>query len=159
MKTLSRITLALSLLLFAGCQGLSLKPVPVAEGHDPVVVNAERALTSSLRIYKIVTDWEMNNRAALPAEVSRAIDAVRQQFPGAWKEADRAIDLYKAQVPGADASTIDRISGSLLVFQDTLLRLKSNAKPGDVAQLNSSLATIISSLKVLFSSPTPQPQP
>lgn len=138
----------------------SLKPVPVAEGNDPVVVYAERAQRSSLAIYKEITEWELANRAALPAEVSRAVDAVRREFKPAWEESRRALALYKQQVPGVDATTLDRITGALLVFQATLLRLKQDSNPNEVAQVGNALSSLIASIRSLFgSTTTPALQP
>lgn len=148
--------------ILTGCG--SLKPVPVAAGNDPVVVYAERAQRSSLEIYKQITEWEFANRTTLPADVSRAIDQVRREFKPAWEESRRALALYKQQVPGVDATTLERITGALLVFQATLLRLKQDHNPNEVAQVGNALSSLITSIRTLFGStpttlPVPQPQP
>lgn len=145
--------------VLVGCK--SLKPVPVAEGHDPVVVFAERAQTSSLGIYKELIEWELANRASLPAEVSRAVDKARAEFPPAWEQSRTALAFYKQQVPGADASMLDRITGALLVAQDTFTRLRKSGSVGEVAQLQNAVGTLVSSLKLLFGgrSSVPLPSP
>jgi hypothetical protein len=168
MKLLRLLSLVLFLLFLmsmplyqTGCG--SLKPVPVAEGHDPVVVYAERAQRSSLRIYEEITEWEFLNRNALSADVSRAVDSVRKEFPPAWRESRKALEDYKQRVPGVNASTVERITGALLVFQDTLLRLKKNGSPTEIAQVTNALGTIITSVRTLFNGtnqpPALQPQP
>lgn len=135
---------------FIGCKFFGpLKPVPVAEGHDPVVVYAERAQRSSLGIYEVVIAWETTNRVALPVEVSRAVDKVRTEFPPAWRESRRALELYKQGV-STNASTMDRITGALLVFQDTLLQLKQGNDPNEIIQVGNALSSIVNSIRIFF---------
>lgn len=140
-----------SLLVFTGCD--TFKPAPIAEGSDPVVVNAERAQQSSLSIFQVVTKWEYDNRLSLPRDVSRAIDRYRIEFPPAWSESRRALQKYK-DTAGTDPSAINSITAALLVVQDSLLQLKKDANPNEVAQVTNALSSLIASIKSFF---PPQP--
>lgn len=135
------------------------KPAPIAEGADPVVVNAERAQRSSLDVFRIVTKWEFDNRLALPPEVSQAVDQYRAKFPTAWNESRLALKRYK-EVAGTNPNTINSITAALLAAQDSLLKLKQNASPNEVTQVTNALSSLIASLRSFFpSNPIPQPQP
>lgn len=133
---------------FTGCG--SLKPVPVAEGHDAVVVNAERIQKSSLAIYKQVTEWELKNRASLPAEVSRAVDKIRAEFPNAWRLSSQALKDYKAN-RGPDATAISKITAGLSAVQTALLNLQgSSAGSPEILQASNAIASLVNSLKLLL---------
>jgi len=152
------LMLVLSLLvtpvLFTGCAGL--KPVPVAEGEDPIVVNAERIQSSSLSIYEQVIKWEFANRAVLPAEVSRAVDKFRKEFPPAWKQSRSALVQYKAGT-GPDATTVTRVTAALSIVQSSLLSLMLTGSSAEIAQANNSLNSLIRSIGLLFDKPPTPP--
>jgi len=140
------ILLSTTLPVLTGCG--SVKPVPVAEGHDPVVVNAERVQGSTLDIYKLVIDWEKNNRHALPVEVSRGVDQVRKEFPPAWKQSREALKEYKAGT-GPGASDIERATTALEIFSTNMLALKKNGDPNEIARVMSSLTSLVNSVRQL----------
>jgi len=141
--------LALSL---TGCVG-PFKPAPIAEGADPIVVHAERAQRSSLKVYETVTQWEFDNRASLPPEVSRAIDKYRESFKPAWLESRKALANYKARV-GPTATDIERITAALLAAQDSLMAMKKDTSK--VVQVTTSLTQLLNAIKALRT-PTPVP--
>jgi hypothetical protein len=146
--------------LLEGCG--SLTPAPIAEGSDPVVVNAERAQRSSLDIFRIVTTWEFNNRLALPPEVSRVVDRYRTEFPPIWNESRLALKKYKEVAGTNNPTAINSITAALLASQDSLLKLKKNASPNEVVQVGNALSSLISSVRSFFpSTPAPalKPQP
>jgi len=140
-------------LVLTGCG--SLKPVPVAEGHDAVVVNAERVQKSSLDIYEQTINWELAHRATLPASISRAVDKYRAEFLPAWKKSRVALQAYKDRT-GPDASTVARVTAALSVAQSSLLSLMlSGASDAEVAQANSAINSLITSIGSLIITPTP----
>lgn len=156
-KKLLLIPICLSLLVavptFNGCVG-PFKPVPVAEGHDPVVVHAERIQRSSLQIFRQVTVWEFNNRLSLPVEVSRAIDKYRTDFPPAWTESRAALQAYKAKT-GPDATAIQRTTAALEIAQASLLKLRKEQSPNEATQAYNALSTLIASVRQLTTKPNP----
>ena len=160
MKKLLLIIPALVALLSPGCY--RLQPAPIAEGSDPVVVNAERAQRSSLDVFRIVTAWEYRNRLVLPPEVSRAIDTYRQEFPAAWNESRIALKQYKS-IAGANPSALNSITAALLTAQTSLLKLKQTASTNEVTQVQNALSLLIDSIRSFFDPsgqpPQPQPQP
>src|SRR5688572_11522345 len=130
MKKLLMIPLLFGLLLaplvFTGCTLFgTMKPAPIAEGQDRVVVHAEPAQRSSLDVFRIVTKWEYDNRVSLPVGVSRAIDRYRAEFPPAWNESRLALQRYK-ETAGTNPTAINSITAALLVAQESLLQLKKN---------------------------------
>jgi len=133
----------------------SLKPAPIEAGQDAVVVNAERVQNSSLAIFEQVTQWEFDNRATLPAEVSRAIDVYRKEFPPAWKTSRKALADYKAKV-GPDATALEKATAALSVAQGALLQLKLGQSESDVLQANNAITKLINAISVLFTK-TPAP--
>ncbi len=131
---------------FTGC---ALKPVPVAEGHDAVVVNAQRIQKSSLAIYEQVTNWELNNRATLPAEVSRTVDKYRAEFPKAWRLSRQALADYQAH-RGPDATAVSRITAGLSAVQTALLSLQGGHSGNEIVQANNAITSLVNSLNLLL---------
>ena len=113
-----------------------IKPVPVAPGHDPIIVNLERVQGSSLAIYKNTTEWELSNRAVLPASVSRAVDKIRKEFPPAWEESRRILKDYKSAI-GVDTNRVTALTAALTAAQASMLRLGADAP--DVLELFTTL--------------------
>lgn len=143
MKT--RIGIGLSviagLMLCAGCAWFHperIKPVPVAAGQDPVIVNLERVQVSSLEIYRQTTEWEYAHRAALPAEVSRAVDKARAEFPKAWTESRLILADYKAGKGGSN--DVSRVTAALSAAQASLIRLRVDH--AEAFQLINDIATL-----------------
>lgn len=134
-------------LLVSGCAWLKpITPVPVAAGQDPVIVNLERVQASSLEFYKQATEWEYNNRNALSAEVSRAVDKVRAEFPKAWEESRRILADYKqGKVSGNDVSSV---TAALSAAQSSLIRLKvDNSEAFQLVNDIATLTRLINSLR------------
>jgi hypothetical protein len=125
----------------SGCAWLhpqDLKPVPVAAGQDSVVVNAERIQETSLFAYKELIEWEFQNRAFLAADVSRAVDNVRKEFPTQWRLSRKILSDYKA-ARGGDISDLNRINAALSAAQTAML-----AFPGDNSDVPALFAAITS---------------
>lgn len=150
-KLISSIILAtvltLSLPVVTGCN--NLKPVPVAEGHDAVVVNAERIQISSLAIYEQTTKWEYAHRAALPSGVSRAVDKFRAEFPSAWKQSREALALYKRGT-GPDATAMDKVTTALSIAQSSLLSLMVTGSDADILQARNAMTSLLQSVNTLL---------
>jgi len=148
---LCSVLLLTSIPVFTSCGtfGGGDKIAPIAEGQDSIVVNAERAQRSTLDIYDLVTQWEFKNRATLPAEVSRAVDAFRKEFPPAWKQSRRALADYKKQ-KGPNSTDVERITSALLVAQANLLQLRDGASATDATRAMNALGQLISSIRVVF---------
>ena len=139
---------------FTGCAAWSdIKPVPIAEGADAIVVNAERAQNATLGVYKLVTDWEFDNRAALPAEVSRAVDAYRKEFPKAWRESRLILKSYKAN-KGIGTDDVTRVTALLKATEESLLRLRKEGSTNEVVQAMNSLNTLVNSIRALTAKTT-----
>lgn len=160
MKKLLMFPLLFGLLLaplaFTGCAFFgTMKPAAIAEGQDPVVVQAERAQRSSLDVFRIVTKWEFANRVALPVDVSRAIDRYRAEFPPAWNESRLALKRYK-EAAGSNPTALNSITAALLVAQESLLQLKKNASPNEVTQVTNALNSLVGSIRSFFTA-TPLP--
>lgn len=162
----SRQSLAAALLLvflaasttvvhFTGCN--LIKPAPIAEGQDPVLVNAQRIQTSSLAVYGQIIEWETTNRMTLPVEVSRTVDKFRKEFEPAWRLSREALDDYEAK--RIDGSTLSRLTAALSATQFTLLSLQLGADATTIAQANESLTKLINAVRVIGSSPTNAPPP
>lgn len=136
-------------LLTPGCAQLAaLKPKPVAEGQDAIVVNAERAQVSSLEAYRVITEWEFNNRAILPVEVSRAVDQYREHFPDAWRESRKVLDDYKAK-RGPNKDQVTRISAALSAAQSSLLQIKLGQSPEQIEAMGKALNQLTEAVKIL----------
>lgn len=151
------VLLFISVQTFTGCAFFKDSIVPVAEGQDAVIVNAERAQRSSLDIYEMTVTWEYNNRAVLPAEVSRAVDAFRKEFPPVWRQSRDALKEYKVR-RGPSATDMERITAALLITQERLLALQREADPNQATQAMSSLRQLLESIRVLTGrSVTPTP--
>ena len=123
-----------------GCAWLhpeELKPVAIAPGQDAALVNAERIQASSLGVYHELIVWETTHRATLPAEVSRAVDRTRREFPKAWREASAILKDYRSSRTGLDG--VSRVTAAMASAQASMLRLKV-----DVAQSNELLTALTS---------------
>lgn len=132
-----------------GCawfQPEKLKPVAVAEGHDPYLVNAERIHKSSLGVYRILTEWELAQRANLPASVSRAVDKVRAEFKPAWVEADTILQDYRDK-RGISTNDLERVTAALAAAQSSMLRLKADQT--QVTTIFSSITDLTSAVGAL----------
>jgi hypothetical protein len=123
----------------------SIKPVPVAAGQDPLVVNIERLQVSSIEIYKQTTEWEYANRVFLPEEVSRAVDKVRAEFPKAWRESRLILADYKAGKTSGE--NVDKLAAALSAAQTSLLRLKVDGN--EAFQVINSIAELSRLIKQL----------
>lgn len=122
------ILLTASLSFFIGCSMFDtagLKPAPVAEGQDVVVVNLERIQATSLTTYKHTIEWETSNRAVLPAEVSRAIDKTRREFPKAWRDSRKILFDYKA-ARGTNIDAAMKVTAALSAAQTAMLDLRAD---------------------------------
>lgn len=139
--------LVLALPVLPGCSGIN--SAPIAEGQDAVIVNAERIQRSSLDIYEQVIKWETVNRAVLPAEVSRAVDKFRAEFPKAWEQSRVALGQYKLGT-GPDATTMGKATAALSIVQSSLLGLMLNGSDSEIAQAKNSLDSLIRSVGLLF---------
>lgn len=123
-----------------------IKPVAVAPGQDAALVNAERIHSTSLGVYRELITWELQHRAGLHAEVSRAVDKTRREFPKAWHEANIILKDYRAN--RGDSTSVNRISAALAAAQSSMLRLKVDAsKSGELLSSLNSLSESIATLK------------
>lgn len=71
----------------------------VAEGHDPIVVNAERVSASAFDLIDSFLQYEAANRELLwrtDQGIKRVADQLRDQAPGAIKTLRNATKAYKA---------------------------------------------------------------
>ena len=88
MKTLSMLALV----------GLLAACATVKEGHDPVVVNAERTVKSAfatLDKFMVFTENHKVQLATLAPEVNKAAITIRAQAPQQFYNAWDLIDVYK----------------------------------------------------------------
>lgn len=140
--------LCVSVVTVPGCAWFhpeEIKPVAVAPGQDAALVNAERIHASSLGVYREIIVWETQNRAVLPAEVSRAVDKTRREFPKAWNEANLILKDYRKN--RGDPTNVNRIAAALAAAQSSMLRLKVDASTSNelftaLNQLSQSIATL-----------------
>lgn len=123
-----------------------LKPVPVAAGQDSVVVNAERIQQTSLFAYQELIEWELANRAFLAADVSRAVDRVRREFPTQWKLSRKILADYKT-TRGTDLSDLNRVNSALSAAQTAMLNFKGDNS--DVGALFNALTSLNQSINTL----------
>lgn len=128
-----------------GCKNFfnpqALKPVPVAAGQDAVVVNAERVQETSLFAYHRMIEWELANRAVLPASVSRAVDQARMEFLPNWKASRVALEDYK-KVRGDNLDSINRLTAALSVAQGNFLKLTGSQSGGDIQAIFTALSQL-----------------
>lgn len=138
------------LLIFVlpGCVG-PFKGAAIEPGNDPVVVHAERAQRISLDTFARVTKWEYTNRFSLPAEVSRAVDAYRTNFPSMWRESRVALSLYK-QNAGPDPTRIESITAALWATHASLLKLKVDQNPSHIGEAMQALQDLIKNINLIF---------
>lgn len=141
----------LLMLVLPSCVG-PFKGAAIEPGNDPVVVHAERAQRISLDTFARVTKWEYTNRFALPAEVSRAVDAYRTNFPLAWRESRVALNLYK-QNAGPDPTRIESITAALWATHASLLKLKVDQTPGHIGEAVTALQELIKNINLIFAAP------
>lgn len=90
MKQIQTLTLIGLACLFVGCAA-------VQEGHDPVVVHAERTTALALEVFSTFDTWEFENRSVLAAtpEIRKAADLIRSNAPN-WLRTARAVtEAYK----------------------------------------------------------------
>lgn len=148
LKYLSILLCSLALFTVIGCTSFNeVKPVPVAEGHDAVIVNAERAQRGSLEVYKQVTEWELSSRAILPVEVSRVVDQFRTHFPPAWRQSRTALLEYKTN-RGTNSSAIARTTAALLATRTSLLSLKRTGERNEAAEAITALHTLTNTFQL-----------
>jgi hypothetical protein len=86
------ISLTVAPVMFSGCTA-------IAPGNDPVVVEAERVLSSSLDIVDTFVHLEFNQRtelAALSPDIHTYAEVLRKQFSGWLDSAKAMIRTYKA---------------------------------------------------------------
>jgi PBP1b-binding outer membrane lipoprotein LpoB len=133
-KLFLALCLCVSAVIFSGC----ITPAPIAANADPVVVMAERVQQTSLSAYQALIEWELANRAALPAEISRAVDDAREEFPVLWKASRSALKDYQAKA-GPNADTMNRITAGLSAAQNAFLSLHAQ----DATQINSLTAALL----------------
>lgn len=149
MKQLFALLLLGALMLTPGCSFLhpeQLKPVPVAAGQDAIVVNAERIQETSLFAYEQLINWEFENRAILPAGVSRTVDQVRAEFKPNWQASRQALADYQANKPDA-AATLGNINAALSAAQTAMLTFRKDQS--QVSSLFTALARLSDSVKAL----------
>jgi len=87
-----------AIVLLPGCAWFS----PVEPGSESLVVNAERVAILSFTMVDTFLEWEHNNRAALPPNVTEAADALRDNFPPAYIAFRTATKTYKLTRSVAD---------------------------------------------------------
>jgi len=143
MKTRVLFVFSCALLLLAGC----FTPAPVAPGQDAVVVNAERVQETSLEYFHQLDEWELANRSVLPAEVSRVVDKVRDDFPTLWNESRIALNAYKEK-RGVSLEAMNRVTSALSAAQASMLRLRSNDAQS-ISSLTESLLRLSTSIQQL----------
>ncbi len=149
MKTLFTLLTVLVVGLLAGCAWLhpeQLKPVPVAVGEDAIVVNAERIQETSLFAYEQLINWEFENRAVLPAGVSRTVDQVRIEFKPNWKASRKALADYKARTDGS-LERLNNINAALSAAQTAMLTFRKDQT--QVGSLFTALARLSASVQAL----------
>lgn len=99
-------TFKLKSLLAAGILCLCLAPIAVitpgcalfgtvAEGHDKLIVNAERTAKLSFAMVDGFLEYEEANRPIVPPQMTRTADELRTQFPPAYTAFRNATKLYK----------------------------------------------------------------
>lgn len=131
----------------SGCSFFGLKPVPVAAGQDVVVVSAERVQATSLTTFKELTEWEMQNRAALPLEVTKAVDEVRKEFPPMWRASRAALADYKAK-RGPTLDGMSRVTAALSAAESQMLTLRTK-DAADITGLFGALTRLADSIHAL----------
>lgn len=75
-----------------------LKPAPIAEGSDRLVVQSERAVQVAFETYKATVEYDRRNLEAiktLAPAVHETVQGLRREFPNAYRDARLAIAEYK----------------------------------------------------------------
>ena len=83
------LTLALSILIFAGC-------AVIEPGQDAVAVRAEQATTLTFEICNNFLLWERSNEALVGKPVHAFAEDLRRQAPGWFTAARTFTKVYKA---------------------------------------------------------------
>lgn len=115
MKKILNAVLILTLVAtFTGCGTLApdgpYKSDKVLYGADQVIVSSQRSLQRYV-------SWEMQNRAVLPVEVSRAADSVRENAKQ-WIQS--AINLREAYAANPNKDNENNLVRSLDILQTVL---------------------------------------
>ena len=101
---------ALLLPIAVGCQQLGLTPAPIAEGSDPLVVNAERASKISLSVFEAAVNFDHDNlllmKEKLPS-VHEQVQTLRREFPPAYQAVRDATKAYKSSRTKAAADDLN----------------------------------------------------
>ncbi len=103
---------ALFLFTLAGCA--TLQP-----GQDPIVVRTEQALKASTPIYDAGMTWCEQNAAKLPPAALKLANAIRVDFPPAYRAVDAGLQLYKAGKGGdplGQLAELERLTRELLTL-------------------------------------------
>lgn len=143
-----------------GCKNFfnpqDLKPVPVAEGQDSIVVNAQRVQNTSLFAYQQLVEFELANRAILSVQFSRAVDQVRAQFKPNWRASRKALEDYQAK-RGVSLDDMNRVTAALSAAQTAMLELRNSQDAGAIASVITSISRLANNINALRSVSNQQP--
>lgn len=140
-----------TLILTPGCDIINpqgIKPAAVEEGQDSVVVNAQRVQKTSLYAYNRMINWELNNRAVLPLEVSRAVDEARLHFLPNWEASRTALKEYE-EARGSNLDDLHRLTTALSVAQSNFLKLTGSGSANDISGIFTALMDLKDAVNVL----------
>lgn len=113
-KILNTVLLFTLVAVFTGCG--TLAPDGPYKG-DKVLYSADQIIVSSQRSLQRFVTWEMQNRAILPVEVSRAADSVRENAKQ-WIQS--AINLREAYAANPNRDNENNLTKSLDILQTVL---------------------------------------
>jgi hypothetical protein len=121
-KLFGLLALAVSLFAGSGCKSLQLDPEGVygKKKDGEILFRADKTITGSYKVIHTFVKWEKTYRAALPVEVSRAADQVREKAE-LWIDTATALrDAYEAS-PSEEGRT--RLDQSLDLLDAILLEI------------------------------------
>lgn len=135
-KIFGVLLVAFACLLPMGCQTAKVTPNGVYQG-DQFLYNVEKTILSAHNEFRNFLQWELNFRAVLPVEVSRAADVIRLNEK---KWLDSANALHDAYVAAPTAANKDKLQVTFNLIDSALAEAlkyqKANKKvaPGIITQ-------------------------
>ncbi len=105
-----------SILLLLGAVAFTAAPLGLVgckapyllAGNDAIVVNSERAIAISFETVDAFLRWEHANRHAVPSDVTKAADSIREHAPDAFRNARAVLRAYKTNRTPEQKALLDR---------------------------------------------------
>ena len=116
-----------------GCSGLRLEEGGAYQG-DEVLYTADKTIVNSYKLLDSFVTWEHQNRAVLPAEVSRAADQVREKA-STWT--DSAIALREAYALNPNSENRSALERAVSILQAALAEAAKYMVEHEANRINS----------------------